>query len=188
MQDVKKMSRNPSYSIILRDSSIIDSQIKRFIDERLSLSDYDIRKCEALDPESSSRISDEDVELALSKGYFEARDSSWCRRLGFEDRIIKVVGHTSVSDPKENPVTAEVLIQFCEAILVGFNEKCKTLSFYRQLDGCLAQTKRNPNENTTCTLANALAALLDELRNNEAIDGELYSIGQYIAFNFNPRD
>ena len=157
--------------------------IEEGIDKALHVPEKELKKCESINPEAYSDLTNEGIDIALKEGYFTARER-WAQVCGIPKQAREILD-LSFSLGESAPV--ELLIQIATQLL-NIAQNCSTCSkFSKQLDQCLNRLRTKlADPSLGCMVAMSLGALADCLDNDGAVDSDIFTIAKNIAYAFSP--
>jgi molecular chaperone DnaK (HSP70) len=160
-------ARSALFLKLLRDPGTTNmDKIEQSVDEVLNLSEFDLKMCEAIDPDKESTLSEAEIKVALKEGYFGMRRQLAAAR-GLPSRAIEVL---EIIFSIWRPANAEELIAEAKKFLTA-GQSCATCSqFHGQLTQWLRQFELNPKAPAVAAATvTSLGALADCLYNQRLI-------------------
>lgn len=190
---LKLLKTNPDTALTLLSDYTIGGTpvldwIERQCTESLAISEGDLSKCEAIDPETEFMLPEEDIKEAFNKGYFELRDKKWAPSRDIPKRAIEVLNLTFIIE-EDRTVPREWLLEISNEILNIGRHHATCSEFVQQLEQWLEKMKINPADITIgYMVAMALNNLSDCLHDLGSIGEETYNRAKGIAHKFSPED
>lgn len=162
--------------------------IEKIINDMLYITEEDLRKCETIQvTDTLFELTEEEIKVALEKGYHDARDENWAPSRGVPKRAIEVLRNIPWGPGESVPV--DILISVAEGLLSTGRQHATCSKFAQPLDKWLNKFKEDTNNPAIgCMVANCLGALADCLYNSGLIDKQTFNVAKNIAYAFSPED
>jgi uncharacterized protein YoaH (UPF0181 family) len=174
-KDIKGLIETVRYPLLdnLVKQGIPAGEAIKWIDEQLYVSESELQRCAARDPDEDSHLAETDVELALKEGYFEMRDQRIRGNHWFSDRAIEVLDKAMYFLLREYPSTAQDLIDEAKKLLNIGKDCTACKSFCQQLARWINELEAKPDDPAFASAtATSLGALADCLHNHLVIGDE----------------
>jgi len=151
--------------------------------ERLSIPEFDLKKCDDIDIDKESHLTETDIDLALNKGYFEMRNKVVMERDLLSERAEEVLGN--ILPFLIHPASTKELINEAKKLLNSGRNCTPCKPYCQQLTEWLHQLELTPGDSAIASATvTSLGALADCLYNQKVISEEEFSQVKNVCWGF----
>jgi len=166
------------------ETPLTAADLNNFCSQLLTVPEADLKKCEEIDPEAMSGLSDGDVRRALREGYLKTRDDSWAIRCGLTEQAMKVLNMYFIW-ASIGACSIEDVLTASQRVLSSAQSLPACAKFIRQLRELLKESQAQPdNIKLGAALADALLAAAECLFDRNALDKETYEHAMIVFHSF----